>query len=285
MNPSPGWLPVTRRHFTRLLFLASLARCGAGEPRPLQLRVEAEPFGASAADILAVLRSAADEIWRHCPQTHFEQPGLAIYRHEKYPITHFEPSEDGWIVIGLATEKTYWAQYAYQFAHEFGHALAGHANDWRRIWRTARHANQWLEEALCETASLFTLRAMAKTWETAPPYPHWKSYAPALAHYAAERLDQPAHRLAEGKKFADWFRENEPALRANGTDRGKNTLIAAQLLPLFEAEPHGWETLPALNLGRREPDKPLRRHLAEWQSQTAAELRPFVAKLAQLLVV
>jgi hypothetical protein len=284
MNPSGDGRLVPRRHFVRLLFLASLARGGAQEPRPLQWRVEAEPFGASAADILAVLRSAAGEIWRHCPRTHFEQPGLAIYRHEKYPITHFEPAEDGWIVIGLATEKTYWAQYAYQFAHEFGHVLAGHANDWRRIWRTAQHANQWLEEALCETASLFTLRAMAKSWATAPPYPHWQSYAPALARYAEERLGQPQHRLTAEKTFADWFRENEPALRANGTDREKNTLIAAHLLPLFEAEPRGWEAMPALNLGAREPRKPLAQQFSEWQANTYADLQAFVARLAEVFL-
>ena len=36
---------------------------------------------------------------------------------------------------GLAVEGTYWAQFAYQFGHEFCHALAGHCNDWKLCWR------------------------------------------------------------------------------------------------------------------------------------------------------
>ena len=48
----------------------------------------------------------------------------------------------------------------------------------RRSVRYPRHANSWLEESLCETASLFTLRAMSRSWSIAPPYPAWKNYAP-----------------------------------------------------------------------------------------------------------
>ena len=130
---------VTRRKFVAALFLAAVPAAGGAEPvRKLAMRVDAKSFGTGEADIKAVLRSAAGEIWRHCPNTRFEQPGFEVYRNEKYPITHFERSDDGWIVIGLATEKTFWSQYAYQFAHEFCHAIADHSNDWRKLWQPTK---------------------------------------------------------------------------------------------------------------------------------------------------
>lgn len=201
----------TRRQFAATFLLASLVgtraqnEAQAQEPRKLPLRVRAGEFGADEADIKAVLRSAAGEIWRHCPHTRFDAPGFEIYREEKHPIMQFERSDDGWIVIGLATDGSYWARYAYQFAHEFCHALAGYANDSRRVWRSARQANKWLEEALCETASLFALRAMGRTWQTAAPYPNWKKYAAALTQYAQKRLDDPQHQLPAGATFAEWL--------------------------------------------------------------------------------
>ncbi|MCP6756902.1 hypothetical protein NL533_35270, partial [Klebsiella pneumoniae] len=72
------------------------------------------------------------------------------------------------IVLKLDTSNTFWSQYAYQFAHEFCHVLCGYRED--------DPGTQWFEETLCETASLFVLRAMAREWKTAPPYPHWKDY-------------------------------------------------------------------------------------------------------------
>ena len=121
----------------------------------------------------------------------------------------------------------------------------------RRSVRYPRHANSWLEESLCETASLFTLRAMSRSWGIAPPYPAWKNYARWLNHYAEQRLAQPGHHLPPGTPFLAWFKQNEPALRANPAVRDRNTVIAIQLLPLFEADPRGWEALVFLNRGSR----------------------------------
>lgn len=280
-------------NLTRRAFLASLAATAiphalraADDSRKLVMRIDMKGFGgAGEADIKAVLRSAAGEIWRHCPNTHFEQPGFSIYHNDKFPITHFERSDDGWIVIGLAVEGNLWARFSYQFAHEFCHALADHSNDWRRFWHNTGHANKWLEESLCETASLFALRAMAKTWEARPPYPNWKDYAKHLQGYAQERLDDPKHQLPAGKSFIEWLRETETTMRKNSTIRENNTIIAAQLLPLFEAEPRGWEAMTALNLGKRIQARTLTDHLGEWKSNTRPELQPFVGKIAAVLGV
>ncbi len=146
-------------------------------------------------------------------------------------------------------QDTYWAQYSFQFAHEFCHALANYANNPRQLVRYPPNANLWLEESLCETASLFALRAMSRSWRTAPPYPAWRSYAPWLNAYAEERLARPEHHLPAGTPFLVWFHEKQSALRQNSAIRERNTIVALQLLPLFEAEPRGWETLTFLNRG------------------------------------
>lgn len=232
----------------------------------------------SVADIRAVVCSAGGEIWRHCPNTHLDP--ICVRYSAKTPITHFARDQDGGIVVGLNARGTYWAQFAYQFAHEFGHVLAAQAGDASRKWRNTGHANHWFEESLCETASLFALKAMAQTWTTNPPYPNWKSFAPKLLEYADKLLQEPPRQLAAGQNFQPWFHASEPSLRTNATQRAKNGIVAAQLLPLFEQNPSGWEALVWLNLGTRDPKLPFRTYLAEWRAACPASHRPFVEKLA-----
>lgn len=187
---------------------------------------------------------------------------------------------NGRIVIGLTARETYWAQYSFQFAHEFCHALANYSNNARQLESASRPANLWLEESLCETASLFTLRAMGRSWQTEPPYQVWRGYAAWLNAYAEERLAHAKHDLPAGMSFSVWFRENESALRRKPTDRRRNTLIAAQLLPIFEAEPRGWEAVAFLNSASINPTSSSAQHLAKWRSRCPQELRSFVTKVA-----
>jgi hypothetical protein len=152
---------------------------------------------ASSADITALLRSAAFELWRHCPRTKLD--GIDVYHRADHPQTDFKRTPNGRIAIGLAAQDTHWAQFSFQFAHEFCHMLANYSNSPQRSVRYPPPANFWLEECLCETASLFTLRAMSRSWQIAPPYPAWRDYAPWLNAYAERRLALPEHHLPAGK--------------------------------------------------------------------------------------
>jgi len=281
----------TRRRFLALacsaapaLLTATSRAAPAPAGRALDLRI-APGFGAAEADLRAVLTSAADEIWRHCPATTWQVSGFHVFRNPQSPITLFDHTADGRISIGLNSQDTRWCQYAFQFAHEFAHALAGHSNDWRKTSIRGHRANNWLEESLCETASLFSLRAMGKSWLTEPPYPHWKDYSASLTSYAAERLATTARELPAGTRFSAWFEENQTPMRATSTLREKNNQVAAALLPLFEAEPAGWETLTALNLGAPALEATLQDHLHAWHRQVPAAQRSFVAKLARVFEI
>jgi hypothetical protein len=251
-----------------------------------QFDIHVQPGGfgrASPSDITAVLQSAAGELWRHCPHT--QLAGIDVYHRADHPQTDFQRLPGGRIAIGLTTQDTYWAQYSFQFAHELCHALANYTSSPQQLVRYPRHANLWLEESLCETASLFTLRAMSRSWQTAPPYPAWRGYAAWLNSYAEQRLAPSQNYLPAGTLFTVWFGENQTALRQNATRRDRNTIIASQLLPIFETEPRGWETLVFLNIASVNPKQSLAQHLAQWRSQCPMELRPFVARLAALFAV
>jgi len=248
------------------------------EFRTPAIRVQSGGFGeASAADITAVLQSTAGELCRYWPGT--QLPSIDVYHRTDHPQTDSKRAAGNRIAIGLTARDTHWAQYSFQFAHEYCHALIDCSNDERGLTPDRRYANLWLEESLCETASLFTLRALTRSWALAPPYAAWRDYAPWLAAYAQERLALPEHHLPAGISFAVWFRKNEPALRRDPTGRDRNTIIAAQLLPIFEKEPRGWRGL-AFFRRPANPNQSLSRHFADWRSSCPRELQHFVTKLA-----
>lgn len=265
-----------RRSMRALALLLFAVQASAA---PLRITVENDGWGKAPPDNLrAVLVSAGGELWKYCPRTELDE--ILVQHRDDHPQANWQRGADGRIVIGLASRDTFWAQFAFQFAHEFCHALATHSNDWRQTWREDGKPNHWLEESLCETASLFALRAMGRSWETAPPYPNWKSFAPALTDYAQERLDDPKHALPSGMTFPAWFRAEEPELRKQPTQREKNTLIAKQLLPLFEADPRGWEAMTYFNLGPHDRTMPLAQFLREWRDRCPPDLCPLIEKLA-----
>ena len=149
----------------------------------------------------------------------------------------------------LDTHKTFWSQYAYQVAHEFGHVHCG--------FQPGPTHNQWFEESVCETASLFCLRAMAKSWRTKPPYPHWASYAPSLGKYADDVIAKRTYKDEfTSKGLARFYRDHEAEFRANATERELNGAVALALLPYLEEKPSRWAAFRWLNATPRPDDEP-----------------------------
>ena len=248
------------------------------------VRVQANAFGnARPDDIAAVLRSAGSELLRYCPHT--QVGGIDVYYRADHPEIDAKRTPRGRIAMALSARDTYWAQYCFQFAHEFCHALANYANSYQHTIPERPNSNLWLEESLCETASLFSLRAMSSTWQVSPPSPALRTYAPWLADYANQRLASPEHRLPAGTPFSDWFRRHQAALRKDAGHRDWNAIIAAQLLPIFETEPAGWEAVTFLNRGSSNGQESLSEHFAQWHANCPDHLRPFVSKLADVFGV
>ena len=213
-----------------------------------------------ASHLLSCLRDAATET-------------ICVVRAPPFdpnPRTRCRESSSDPIVIQLNTSDTFWAQYSYQFSHEFCHAL----QPYEALYGTP---NSWFHEALCELASLFVLRRMAKTWRTNPPCLHRASFSEALADYVANLLADPKRRLPPKATLPDWLALQEDSLRKDHEQRDKNAVMASELLPLFENDPSGWNTV------RRFPpsSSAFKDYLLEWRSQVDPMDQPFVDTIVQ----
>ena len=187
---------------------------------------------------------------------------------DRKPRTHYRSSQAAPFFIQLTAADAYWAQFAYQFSHEFCHVLS----DYERL---GEGSNGWLHEAICELASVFTLRRMAGTWSTNPPYPNWIDYADALASYVEEYLSCEERQLPAGMTLAAWLQTEEKSLRSDRYQRDKNAVVAHSLLPIFESEPAGWNAIRRLPAS----SSMLMDYLVEWEGSVDPQDRPFVRRI------
>jgi hypothetical protein len=194
------------------------------------------------------------------------------------PVTLLEPGPLDEYVILANARGNLWARLAYQFAHEFCHVLAD-----ARTYELDDFV--WFEEVLCETASLFGLRAASRHWAVDPPYENWRDYAESLNAYATNRLENPVHQLPVGKSFPAWFKEVLPSLATQPTQREVNTTIAAQLLPMFEEQPDTWRGVRVLHLFKRTECSSIAEFLASWQGVCGSALAPRIDEIADKLAV
>jgi hypothetical protein len=223
--------------------------------------------GSSLADMHKVCVSAAGTIWAQLPDDGFAP--IQVQRSNSSPITLFKRGEGSEYIVKLNTASRAWAQCAYQFSHEFCHIVCN--------YRNVKNNQMWFEETLCECASLFALRRMGVEWQTNPPYSNWKDYSKSLTSYAADRLEK----LKGEQSIEEFYKENQKGFEKTATNREINGYIAAKLLPLFEANPAGWQSLRYLNLGPAEKDNAsLRSYLTGWHGRVPAKHKPFVAKIA-----
>jgi hypothetical protein len=160
-------------------------------------------------------------------------------------------------LIYLSTGDKYWSQYAYQFSHELCHYV---------IYTDFPPINDrfgFLEEALCELASLYTLNKMNITWQTNPPYSNWRNYSDSLKKYVDDVLSKPENNIAI--PFAAWLTNNLPKLYKDRYGRTENRIIAIQLLPIFAKTPELWEIIHFINGIIITNDMTLKQYLSEWR--------------------
>lgn len=144
-----------------------------------------------------------------------------------YVLYHPEPPEcRSWSnQIYLSANNRFWCQYAYQFSHEYCHFL---------IFKPVCKNIRWLEETICEMASLFILPRISKTWNINPPYESWRSYAPQFSLYCQRAsLENTTHNLLNNDSLLNYLAED-------CYDRKINRYIANELLPLFDSNPKLW---------------------------------------------
>jgi hypothetical protein len=245
----------------------------------LQIRVEGDGWGsATQGEIESVLYSVADELLTHVPQK-LSKPIVVTHAADN-PIALYEKGRNGEYLVHLSASGHRWAQFAYQFAHELCHIMSNYEEN---VGADTAKYNQWLEEALCETASLYTLRSMATTWEVSASTPERVRYAPSLRDYAQCLIDEGHRQLPPSTALAAWLRENEEQIRKDPYLREKNEVVANLLLPLFEQNPENWDTLRYLNLEPADARNSLKQYLHNWYANAPGEHKIFIANILAIL--
>lgn len=248
-----------------VLLFAMLTLLGlAGSPLKIELK---GAWRASSSDILKVLHSAADPLWREFPDRDLSP--INVFS-KGGPITLYVRGADGSYTVKLDTDKTFWAQHAYQFSHEFCHILCN--------YREGGNRNKWFEESLCELASIYTLRKMAVSWETDPPYPNWKASSGKLHEYAQNLIDQT--KLPDD--FPKWWNANCDKLCQRSNERELNRMVAVRLLPIFEKHPELWGAVAYINRGPNRESQDFPGYLQNWHDQAPRDFGDNIAEISAI---
>ena len=252
-----------------VLWIPSLA-VHAQSPRWV---VDVEPYGwndANPEDVYKIVVSAGSTLLEYGNGLNL-QP-ILLRNHPQGPLTLYRlPTQNQYTVLVHITDRK-WSQLAYQFSHEFCHILSN--------YDTSRNsANQWFEEAVCEGASLYTLKRMSETWRTDPPHQNWRSYSSSLATYLRHYLQENHRYLEAGTDLSDWYAKEKRSLRHNHGQRHKNEIVGTKIFYYFLESPDRWRSIRYLNLTRA-PDLSLQQYLGVWYKDLPKALKHVAIEIA-----
>lgn len=240
----------------------------------IQLQVLQGDWGKIKPNEIAILLQDAAFHINRLLRTPFQEDIQVEPSQVDHPKVLYRESSKDPYTIWLSAKDHYWCKFAYQFAHEFCHVLSGYD-------RIRENPNNWFHEAICELASIFTIRCMAVRWLTHPAFQGRKDYATSLSEYGQDLLNKQESLLPTNMSLNSWLFLNEEMLReapVNHPDQRSNqTLVAYQLLPIFEKTPRGWNAI------RKFPNSTslLADYFVDWYSEVDPEDRAFVARISE----
>jgi len=270
---------------TFVVFLAAIIAPAVAAPAQadragnakLTLRVEGDGWGrANRDDIEAALRSVADVL---TPAS--EQPlerAIVVSHSDRAPAVLYEHGAAGEYRVLLHARDSEWHLYVYEFAHEYCHILSNYGEYGGDVTRR----NQWFEESLCETASLFALKTVAARWQASPPTPRLQGSDKQL-HWFFDQLMTETHRRPPEGSFATWLKDSEDELRLDPYQRGKNEVVANRLLVAFGNDSNNWAALRYLNRDPDDKDCSFSEFIEHWYRNARPDERAPVARIRALL--
>lgn len=236
----------------------------------IQIWVMRSGWGAAKAeDISIVLHAVAAELLAHFPGRRLDP--ILVSPGANGPVVLYQRGLANAYQVQLAARDERWAEYIYEFSHELFHILANY--QYHAPPRISH--NQWFEETLCESASLYALKKFSLRWYRSPPRPEWASYAPVLSRFAARAMNEPHRHLPADVSFAQWFRHNAAALSGSPYLREKNELVAQLFLPLLERH-SDWQSISYMNWETAGEESGFRHYLAAWYRNTPPVHRDIV---------
>ena len=226
-------------------------------------------------EIHTVLQSATEVFKPYSPI--LKNNKIRVYKTESYPKIHYDKDEDGFHRIKISAKGRFWCQYVFQFSHELGHLICK--------TKRGNSANDWFEETLCETASLFALNQLSKTWSNNPPFPNWKSYAKEFRNYRIKRVKESAY--PDNFVISSWWKNNRNILSKNANLRKQNLWMAIQILDIIEKQPRAaWSACEWLNHSKNYVPQNLEQYLQNWKSACPqSEQKRFVEEIINLFGV
>lgn len=244
----------------------------------LTIKVEGEGWGSARKEMIeSVLYSVADELMSRLPKK-LVVP-IVVTHTDSNPVALYERGEKGEYRVELHARGENWHLYTYEFAHELCHILSNYEENARP--GNSKY-NQWFEETLCETASLYTLKNLAATWEKNPPSPDWGKETEKLNRFFDLLIAEGHRQLPPHAPLAEWLMSNEERLRQNPYLREKNEVVANLLLPLFQRDPENWSSLSYLNLEPGDASSSLQDYLRNWYLNAPPEHKTFIADVLAL---
>jgi hypothetical protein len=195
------------------------------------------------------------------------------------PTAVYDRGPSGEFLVRLHADRSRWHLYVFEFAHEFCHILS----NYDRAGPDVARRNQWLEEALCETASLYALGSLGAQPPDASLASRLAEHAASLRRFFRVLVTEGHRKLPEESELAEWLQEHEAGMRDDPYLREKNDVVAKAMLPLFFANPDGWDALCYLNLHPGDAFASLDDFLRHWHANAPERDKPFVARLSGLL--
>lgn len=153
----------------------------------------------------------------------------------KGPRTQF--LNDSTTVIYLTSTKNYWAQFLYQFSHEYLHCI---------LHRDFSISDKfgWLEESLCELSSLYALTLASKypynlKTQEGNPLNHFSS---GYKSYVSDFIERQPIKI-KPEQMVNYIRENIESLSNDRYLREINAVLAIRFLPLFAEDNTYWKVV------------------------------------------
>lgn len=251
--------------------------------KKMGLKLEVQPGGwgnVSKESIETVLYSVADVLMSQVPNK-LTVP-IVVSHTNRSPVALYERGPAGEYRVHLHASGENWHLYVYEFAHELCHILS---NFEENVGADTTKYNQWFEETLCETASLFALKNLAASWETSPPAPNWSKEARKLRRFFDHLIAEGHRQLPPHTPLVAWLHDNEERLRHDPYRRHENEVMANLLLPLFQENPQNWEALRYLNLDPSDARNSLRDYLDNWYKNAPPAHKQFVGGILALFLL
>jgi len=209
-------------------------------------------------------------------------PHVSIWKHKNITVSHsmdkprilYGSEKNKEIKIQLSARDRYWCQYAFQFSHELGHLMCG--------YKRGDLTNQWFEESVAETASLYALAKLEEIWTVSPPFQSWRPYAIEFTKYRNQRILKSSY--PENFQLSSWWKQNRQTLSNHSQLRKQNLWVAIKLYDLFSQNPDlGWRALGWLNHKKMNSSKDFEQYLQDWKNSCPeVEQKQFVEQVSKL---